>query len=140
MTRGELVTTIRVTGIPAPQGSKRHVGRGVMVEQSKYLPAWRKNIITAAKMQYRGNPLDQPVQVRAVVYMPKPKRPKFPVPAVAPDTDKLARAIGDALQYAGVVKDDARIITWHITKQYAEGRPPGAVIHIITEQGQEPIL
>ena len=27
-------------GVPAPQGSKKHVGRGRMVEASKTLPAW----------------------------------------------------------------------------------------------------
>ena len=32
-------------GIPAPQGSKRHVGNGIMIEQSASLPAWRNQLI-----------------------------------------------------------------------------------------------
>jgi Holliday junction resolvase RusA-like endonuclease len=51
---------------------------------------------------------------------------------VAPDLDKLARAIGDmltGLYYA----DDAQITRWHLTKTYAtpeEGCEPGAMVHI----------
>ena len=33
------------TGIPAPQGSKRHVGRGIMIEANKALPAWREQVV-----------------------------------------------------------------------------------------------
>ena len=36
-------------GIPAPQGSKRHVGRGIMIEQSASLPAWRNQLIHRQK-------------------------------------------------------------------------------------------
>ena len=32
-------------GIPVPQGSKRHVGNGIMIEQSAGLPAWRNQLI-----------------------------------------------------------------------------------------------
>ena len=33
-----------VHGLPAPQGSKRHVGKGVMVESSKYVKPWREAV------------------------------------------------------------------------------------------------
>ena len=33
--------TLTVRGLPAPQGSKRHIGRGVMVESSKRVKPWR---------------------------------------------------------------------------------------------------
>lgn len=35
-------------GTPAPQGSKRHVGRGVMIESSKNLKPWREAVKYAA--------------------------------------------------------------------------------------------
>ena len=35
-------------GSPAPQGSKRHVGRGVMVESSKAVKPWREAVKAAA--------------------------------------------------------------------------------------------
>ena len=41
-------------GIPAPQGSKRHVGRGIMIEQSASLPAWRNQLIYDIKKAADG--------------------------------------------------------------------------------------
>ena len=38
-----------VHGLPAPQGSKRHVGRGVMVESSKRVKPWRGAVKAAAE-------------------------------------------------------------------------------------------
>jgi crossover junction endodeoxyribonuclease RusA len=35
---------IRINGIPAPQGSKRHVGNGVMIESSKAVGPWREAV------------------------------------------------------------------------------------------------
>ena len=33
---------IKVIGLPAPQGSKRHVGHGVMIESSNNVKPWRE--------------------------------------------------------------------------------------------------
>ena len=41
--------TIVAYGQPAPQGSKRHVGKGVMVESSKKLRPWRQDVKAAAE-------------------------------------------------------------------------------------------
>ena len=38
-----------VVGLPAAQGSKRHVGNGVMVESSKALKPWRSAVAEAAR-------------------------------------------------------------------------------------------
>ncbi len=121
--------TLTIIGRPAGQGSKRHVGGGRMIEQSKYLPAWRRACIDQMRQQYDGEPLDGPLEVTATFYLKRPKKPKFSAPAVPPDADKLIRAIGDALTQARVVVDDARITTWHATKQYATGQT-GATITI----------
>jgi Holliday junction resolvase RusA-like endonuclease len=40
---------ITVFGQPAPQGSKRHVGHGVMVESSKKVKPWRQDVVAAAR-------------------------------------------------------------------------------------------
>lgn len=120
----------QIPGRPAAQGSKRHVGGGRMIEQSKYLKPWRDNMIATMRHQYTGQPLDEPIEVTAVFFMPKPKRPRFPEPAVTPDADKLCRALGDALTMAGVIKDDARITTWHATKTYHPQGWTGAHITI----------
>ena len=40
---------ITVHGTPAPQGSKRHVGNGVMVESSAKVKPWREAVKWAAR-------------------------------------------------------------------------------------------
>ena len=37
-----------VIGTPAAQGSKRHLGNGVLVEQSKNVTPWRNTVAAAA--------------------------------------------------------------------------------------------
>lgn len=125
----------RVYGEPAPQGSKRHVGGGRMVEMSKKLPAWRKTVTQEARKHAPKQPLDEPVSVQAVFWVPKPHKPRFNVPAVPSDLDKYQRAIGDALEAAGVLKNDARIVEWSAAKLYADtNNPPGAHITITTKE------
>lgn len=122
--------TFQIQGTPAPQGSKRHVGGGRMIESSKKLKPWRDKLIRELKANYTGQPLDEPIEVTAAFFMPKPQRPRFQEPAVTPDADKLARAVGDALQHAGVIKDDSRITQWRITKRYHPQGWTGAHITI----------
>ena len=126
--------TFHAQGVPAPQGSKRHVGGGRMVESSKLLPAWRKAVTQAATQVAPETPLDCPVSVEAHFYLPKPQKPRFNVPAVHPDADKLARAVGDALEAAGVLRNDSRITHWQIHKHYANHNGPGATITIKEHQ------
>lgn len=124
-----------VPGKAAAQGSKRHVGRGVMVEMSKDLPAWRTAVADAARAAHQGRPtIDGPVAVALTIYLPRPKRSRFKVyPAGPPDTDKLQRAVGDALTTSGVIRDDARIVHWDAWKiWHSEANPPGAHISIMT--------
>lgn len=129
--------SFRVYGEPAPQGSKRHVGGGRMIESSKKLPVWRKTVTQAAHAVAPKQPLDEPVSVQATFWVPKPQKPRFNTPAVAPDTDKLCRAVGDALEQAGVLRNDARITTWHAHKHYADQHnPPGAHITITTQENK----
>ena len=112
---------------PAPQGSKKHVGGGRMVEMSKNLPAWRTAVAAAAKAAWPyDSPMDSAVGVVVEFRLQRPKRSKFgDYPAGPPDTDKLCRATGDALEAAGVVTNDSRIIHWNATKAWGE---PGATI------------
>ena len=114
--------TFWVDGIPASQGSKRHVGNGRLVESDKKLPAWRKAIETTVAELHKGDPIDEPVIVRADFYLPKPKKPRWLTPATALDTDKLQRALGDGMEKGGLLRNDARIITWVATKHYAKDR------------------
>lgn len=90
-----------------------------MIESSKGLPAWRKQIEDTARREYAGEPIDQPVTVMVDFFMPKPKKPMFDCPATSPDLDKLQRAIGDGLEKGGVLRNDSRIVHWEARKFYA---------------------
>ena len=43
------VLVFNVNGTPGAQGSKRHVGHGVMIESSKKVKPWRTDVKTAAE-------------------------------------------------------------------------------------------
>lgn len=117
-------------GVPVAQGSKNAFVRGgkvALVESSKTLPQWRQTVAQAAILAHDGDPIDQPVHVRAVFVMPRPKKPRFLTPAVTPDLDKMCRALGDALEQSGVLRNDSRITQWDARKIYAEGDAPTGV-------------
>lgn len=128
-----------VQGHPAPQGSKRHVGNGRMVEQSKAVAPWRQNVKAAAQAAMgwgQQSPLAGPVAMSVVFALPKPAsapKRKRTWPARRPDLDKLLRSTLDAL--TGVVfADDGQVIGLQATKTYVnEGTylvTPGAVLMI----------
>ncbi len=122
-------------GEPAPQGSKKHVGGGRMIESSKGLKAWRESVVEAAReaLTDAGNPepMDGPLVLSARFFLRRGKTVKRPRPTGAPDTDKLVRAVGDALTIARVIHDDARIVEFEFTgKWYADGRAPGVDVYV----------
>jgi len=132
---GDMTRTIRIVahGSPAAQGSKKHVGRGVMVEMDKKLPAWRKAVEAAARAAAGPSwePINGAVKIAGEIRLRKPATTKYPDhPAGPPDTDKLQRAIGDALTKSQVITDDARIVHWDIKKVWALDLP-GMDINII---------
>lgn len=66
------------------------------------------------------NEFTEPVVVSAVFYMPRPKSVRRIFPSVAPDLDKLQRALGDALSVdSSVLTDDSLIVRWEARKVYA---------------------
>lgn len=113
--------SITVFGNPAPQGSKKFVGRaksgrGILVESSKAVKPWRQDVVAAALEARSGAPaLDGALIVRMVFTLPKPasapkRRRSYPMRK--PDLSKLARSTEDALVTAGVIADDARIVEY----------------------------
>lgn len=133
--RDNSTITITVVGDPAPQGSKRHVGHGVLVESSKRVKPWRADIREAA-LPHLGRRIDTgPVAVHLAFRLKAPKslRKADQGGAVAkrPDLDKLARAALDAL--TGVLwADDSQVASLTATKRYAHpGEPTGLTITVI---------
>lgn len=134
------VLSITVHGIPAPQGSKRHVGGGRMIEMSKALGPWREAVKKAARDaidDHRANGdwvlSNQPVGLEVYFHFLRPKghygtgrnagklRASAPLrPAVIPDLSKLIRSTEDALTDAGVWRDDALVVSVSAGKFYDE--------------------
>jgi crossover junction endodeoxyribonuclease RusA len=127
-------------GVPIAQGSKRHVGRGILVESSKDLGPWRQAICMQAIMEGKGLKLFDPILLRACFWFQRPKThfrtgkhqgqlkdsaPTFR--ASQPDLDKLLRALFDALTASGVVQDDRQIVMVEAEKRYGD---PGVLVSL----------
>ncbi|WP_067595321.1 AAA family ATPase [Nocardia terpenica] len=130
-----MVTTLFVPGVPAPQGSKRHVGNGRMIESSPRLKPWRETVNAAARTA--GVPLyEGPVVLGMEFVLPRPKStPKTrPTPPATkrPDIEKLARAVADAID--GIAyRDDSQVVAMPLAKRIAEpDEPSGVHIQIAT--------
>lgn len=131
----DAVLAVFVPGSAAPQGSKRHVGRGVMVESaSKTLKPWREDVRQACLAAWEDIPLDEPVRLTVEFVRKRPATaPKRSTPPAVtkPDLDKLVRAVMDAIGSAGVWVDDSRVVALVCSKRLAEiGETPGAHITI----------
>ncbi len=127
-----------VPGRPAPQGSKRHVGRGVLIESSKELQPWRERVALAAHnaMHAAGTTLfTTAVTVNLEFVMRRPlSTPKSYTPHATrqPDLDKLQRAILDAIT-GTVLADDALVVEIHARKRLAaHAEAPGVAITVDT--------
>ena len=136
--------TIVVYEMPAAQGSKKHVGNGIMVESSAKVRPWRAAVGDAVRQQHSAiAKMEGPLWCRIVFTLPKPKSAPKRLrtwPNKKPDLDKLLRATFDALTLAGVWCDDAQVVSCHVTKRYpGEGadalNTPGAFIQIAEERG-----
>ena len=131
-----------VPGVPVPQGSL-DVFRGRIVGVKKPLAVWRDSIRAATMAKHDGPPLDGPLEVTLIFQLPRPRRPRWPLPAVKPDADKLTRAVFDSLStltqkatkkrpkriIPGVIVDDARIVNFAVKKVYHDN--PGVFITIM---------
>jgi Holliday junction resolvase RusA-like endonuclease len=130
-----------VTGEPAAQGSHAISRSTHIYDSSRKLGPWRDAVQWAAcearRLQSWERPgKDTPIEVTVMFSLAAPKRmPKGRTrPTTKPDTDKLLRAIGDALVKADVILDDAQIVRIAASKWYAPaGKPTGARITVTDE-------
>lgn len=115
----------RAIGHPRPQGSKRHVGKGILVESSD-VKTWRSTVVDAAVEALAGaEPFTGAVIVTARFSFCRPKshygtgrnqnrlRPSAPdycTSRALGDADKLGRAVLDALTAARVYIDDSQVV------------------------------
>jgi len=130
-----------VPGTPVPQGSV-DVFRGRVVSVKAPLQRWRAAIRRATVAKLVGDPMDGPLSVSLVFQLEPPQRPRWPLPAVKPDLDKLTRAVFDSLSTVkdrktkatikGAITDDARIVSFTAVKTYHG--TPGVMITITKQE------
>ena len=106
-----------VPGFPAPQGSKRHVGNGVMVESSKRVKPWREDVRQTALLAAGGAVFAGPTLVTLRFVFPTLKSDPYRAHhTTRPDVDKLVRSTLDALVSSGVLKDDSLVFSLQANK------------------------
>lgn len=135
-----------VHGTPGAQGSKRHVGNGVMVESSKKVKPWRSDVKAAAEAALLASddwtaPCRGPVHLVVTFRFTRPRShyrtgrftnvlrdgaPLYVTSRGCGDLSKLVRSTEDALTDSGVILDDSLIVTMRASKIY--GPRAGATI------------
>lgn len=125
-----------VIGLPAPQGSKRHVGGGRMIESSRNVRPWR-DAVAAEAATHATRCLTGPLTLTVVFRLPMPKsRPAaWRTAGVAastrqPDLSKLVRSTEDALVTSGLIGDDALICELIARKVEVHQAWTGCTIHL----------
>lgn len=132
--------SITVIGAAQPQGSKRigrHpvTGRPIPLDANPKTRAWRQEVAGEMLQVKPSEPWDCAVTVSLTIYVKRPanhygsgrnagrlKDTAPPFPASGIDTDKIARAVGDAGN--GILwRDDSRIACWFILRQWADPGP-----------------
>ena len=149
MTVTQKAVNIRIFGIPRPQGSKKHVGRGILVESSNGIKEWRHDVRDAVFSQYAGPLIDTPVAVCATFLFNRPKghygqgrnadrlkpsAPKHLTSTAHGDIDKILRGLLDAISAGAggsLIKDDSLVVEVMANKRYVEdGELPGAYLTV----------
>lgn len=143
------VLAFRVNGLPGAQGSKKHVGNGIMVESSKRVKPWRSDVKARAEKMAEYQEWEQatgPVEVSVCFYFKRPaahyrtgrnaselrpNAPIYPSNIRSGDVDKLQRSTFDALTAAGVIRDDSLIVTVRAEKRWTLDGISGAEIVVI---------
>lgn len=100
---------ITVYGRPAPQGSKRHVGGGRMIEMSPHVKAWREAVSAAAAQELMCATVPL---ATADAYEPGPKLPRLgritgPVELVVTFSIARPKAHYRTGKFAGLLKPGA---------------------------------
>ena len=145
------IIEFQVIGIPAPQGSKRYIGNGIMIENSKRVKPWRQDVKEAALISYKDEIIDEAVEIEIIFMFTRPKShyrtgknsnklktsaPVFVTSKGCGDLEKLERATYDALSESSggtILKDDSLVVKNRNMKRYCiEGESPGAKIIIRT--------
>jgi len=98
--------------------------------------SYRNQMVDQLRAEWNGAPPHTgPVHIRITAWMPRPaahwlpanSRRTFPALrpgapqqcCISPDLDKICRLVGDALQAAGILRDDRQICHWTTSRRWA---------------------
>lgn len=135
--KGHTMFSVFIPGDPATQGSKRHVGGGVLIDSCKRLPIWRSDVRNGC-LTDDGQPkarVEGPIFLSLEFALKRPKslpKTKIVHHTKRPDLSKLTRAVEDAITSAGIWADDSYVCRSYVTKRYAEpGEQTGCHIKVM---------
>ena len=138
------IISVDVVGVPVAQGSIKRTPFGVAYSNDKELKSWRHSVIcelVAAKTE--GWEIDCAFAVSCEFRFMRPKAhfgkkglrksaPQYKTTKI--DLDKGMRAIGDAIEQSGLIRNDSQIIHWIASKRYCDtGESPGASITLSSQ-------
>jgi Holliday junction resolvase RusA-like endonuclease len=141
--------TFTVYGVAQPKGNMRaFLKRGmkfpIVTETNRNVRSWSQLVAEEASRElaaWNGQQITGPVAVSVRFALPRPKKYQRlglnPAHCVAPDIDKLLRAVLDALSRV-VFLDDAQVVTVSATKIYApvDGAPYALISVTATTAGE----
>lgn len=128
-----------VPGVPKPKGSWRAVpnfrtGKTFLKPDCPDGVPWGQAVRAYARQAWSGGYIDAACVWMSFFFVRPPSVSKHREMNVKPDSDKLVRAVLDAL--TGVVYcDDARVVEHHAFKFY--GEEPGVNIRIVEIDGRD---
>ena len=140
--------TYEIEGTPRPQGSKRHLGNGVMIESSRHVREWRALARMKAVEAMQGRERfakPHAVRLRVTFGFGRPKkhfkkgvlRPDAPTFHVTrPDADKLLRALLDSMSEV-VFEDDSQAADIKVKKVYSKGAVTSVTVVKVTNEDSE---
>ena len=125
----EWVADLWVNGIPRPQGSMTHIGKGRLIHKPTLI-TWRKTVFRAVQ-EWCGwygdawEPITGPVELDMWFYLPKAKtnQDRYPIGSRSGDADKYVRAAGDAISLGEyrLIADDSQVVRIRAEKRWALG-------------------
>lgn len=115
---------------PVPKGRARFTRRGFAYTPEK--TRIFEKLIKEYARQFIKAPLSGPLSICVVFFMPKPKKPKNPMPISKPDLSNLIKSIEDALN--GIAWfDDSQVVTSTCEKHYCESNQKPHILFAMWE-------
>lgn len=118
--------TFWIPGRPVPKARPRMTKNGFAFtpkETRAYGELVARHAEACVRIEPDLLPIDAPVALEIVARLPRPKKPKYFIPAVTPDWDNLEKAVADGISRVrkerGLWRDDCLVCDATFRKRYA---------------------